>query len=72
MRIIKVERGELRRELRRNLLGVRWSDGELKLVTAAAHDKWMPASAFIRQLVLERLAGGDRKGTRATGKGVRQ
>lgn len=45
-------------ELRRNFLGVRWSDAEMDLVTKAAHERWLSNSAFIRQTVMDVLTAG--------------
>ena len=43
-------------ELRRNFLGVRWSDAEMSTISAAAHDEWLSISSFIRQLVMQVLS----------------
>jgi len=50
-------RTELKHEsdLRRNFLGVRWSDQEMDLVTKCAHERWLSNSAFIRQTVMDVL-----------------
>ena len=42
-------------ELRRNFLGIRWSDEELNIVATAAHDRWLSVSPFVRQLVMDAL-----------------
>ena len=45
-------------ERKRNVICLRLDDQEMRMVAAAAHDKWSSCSGFVRELVMAALSSG--------------